>query len=130
MARIKSATGIALPLTVVKGRWRKASGDDYVEQLIHTSLGCGDSENPFQDIGLGEFMIFAINDEAIEGEIKKRVEAGFRSLERDQLARLARRSRQLKFAQRDGEKIMFLEYENIETGERREIEVPLPPAGE
>jgi hypothetical protein len=130
MAEIKSATGISLPTRVENGRWKLKSGDPYVEQLIGTSFGSGDSDNPFQDIGLGEFMIFEVNADAVEGEIKRRAQAGFRSLERDQLARLSRGSRPLRFTQDGAVKRMFVEYENLENGERREAEVPLPPSGE
>ena len=124
------ARGIALPSKEINGRFKIVGGDDYVDQLVSTMLGDGDSDNPFQDLGLGEFMIFAINSESIDGEIKKRVERGFASLKKDQLAQLQKGSRSLKFVQNGGDRVMYLEYQNLETGERRSIEVPLPPAGE
>jgi hypothetical protein len=103
-------------------------GDAYVEQLISTGLGDGESINPWNNPGLGEFMLFAVNAEGIEGEIRQRVKSIFASLERDQLARLGG-GKAIKFVSKGGDKTMFVEYENMENGERREIEVPLPPAG-
>lgn len=125
------AKGIELPIQIVNGRIKLLSGDDYIEQLILVALGECDSDNPFQDLGLGEFMIFAINAEAIEGEIRQKVRAIFSSFERDRLAKLPSASaRSIRFEQKGEEKVMYLDYVNLETGERRELEVPLPPAGE
>lgn len=122
------AKGIKLPARAKAGRLELLGGDAYVEQLITTGLGDCESINPWNQKGLGEFMIFAVNDTEIEGEIRERVKSIFGSLERDQLARLAG-GRSIKFVSKDGDKKMFIEYDNLENGERREIEVPLPPSG-
>lgn len=118
------AKGIKLPLRAVNGRLELLGGDAYIEQLIFTALGSGESDNPFQDIGLGEFMIFDLNDKMTEGHIAERVRAVFATLERDQLARLE----ELSFKSVEGDKKMHLGYENLETGKRDDIEVPLPPS--
>jgi len=115
------ATGIKLPTTVKNGRLELLGGDDYIRQLVETALGESDSENPFQDIGLGEFMIFDINDPLSEGEIRDRVTKAFASLETDQLARLS----SIEFDRVGHEARMYIEYEDLETGKRPEIEVPL-----
>lgn len=122
------AKGIRLPARAKAGRLELLGGDAYIEQLINTGLGDGESINPWNRNGLGEFMIFAVNDTEIEGEIRERVKGIFKSLERDQLARIAG-GKAIKFVSDGGDKKLFLEYENMENGERREIEVPLPPAG-
>ena len=127
---MSGARGISLPVRPEKGRMKKLGGDKYIEQLIDTMLGDLESDNPFQDLALGEFMIFALNDERIEGEIRKRVELGFRSLKRDQLAQLSSRTKSISFSQDGAVKKMKVKYQNLETGERREHEVPLPSAGE
>lgn len=116
------AQGIKLPLRSKNGRLVLASGDTYIEQLIATAMGSGDSDNPFQDLGLGEFMLFEINDELTEGEIRARVIAAFETLERDQLARLE----SLSFSSENEEKFMQLNYRNLETGRREELNVPIP----
>ncbi len=121
--------GIELPVKVVNGRFKLLSSDEYVDQLIRVALGNTDSENPFLPDGLGEFMIFALNDEQIESEVEERVRTVFRILERDQIARLGRQT-PIRFEQGDkpGEKVMFVEYFNLETGGRREVDLPLSGA--
>lgn len=124
------AQGIKLPLQTKNGRLQLLSGDEYIEQLIFTALGDNESENPFQDIGLGEFMIFGINDSYTEGEIRTRVEQIFDLLEGDQLARLDSEDKALTFTRKKGtgQLVMLLSYTNLETQEQREIEVPIPSA--
>lgn len=124
------AQGIRLPLEAKNGRLRLLSSDAYIEQIIVTALGDNESENPFQNIGLGEFMIFGINDSYTESEIRERVEQIFESLETDQLATLDSEDKALTF-KRDkgtGRLKMFLSYTNLETQEQNEIEVPIPSA--
>lgn len=126
------AQGLKLPLETRNGRLVQLSGDDYIEQLVSVMLGDGESDNPFQDLGLGEFMVFGINDAVTDGEIKERVVRGFAILERDQLARLDNPDTDLVFRKGDspGERILEITYTNMETQERPEIEVPIPPAAE
>jgi hypothetical protein len=119
------AKGIKLPTSAKNGRLELLGGDAYIEQLIAVAMGEGDSDNPFQDLGLGEFMIFDINDALPDGVIRERVRAAFATLERDQLAKLER----LEFTTSGVEKTMSVWYKNLETGRRDEIEVPLPPSG-
>lgn len=118
------ARGIRLPMKAKNGRLVMLGGDAYIEQLIFAALGNNDSENPFQDIGLGEFMIFGINDRLTEGQIRKRVVAAFDTLRRDQLATLE----ELTFESVEEEKMMVIGYRNLETGKREAVEVPIPPA--
>ena len=122
------ARGLKLPTRVSAGRLEMLGGDAYIEQLLAIGLGDGESTNPWNQKGLGEFMIFALNDAEIEGEIRERVKGIFSSLERDQLARLAG-GRAVRFSNQGSEKKMFIEYDNLENGERRELEVSLPPGG-
>lgn len=90
------------------------------------AFGEGESDNPFQDLGLGEFMIFGINDAESEGEIRPRAERMFESFERDQLARLENPADDIEFFQARGDKFMVVRYRDLETQERVEIEVPIP----
>lgn len=123
------AQGIKVPLEARNGRLAKQSGDDYISQLVVGALLGEDSDNPFQEGGLGEFMIFGINDRMSEGEIRERISAIFESLKADQLARIDDPARDLKF-RHEGE-VMWLDltYVNMETQERPEVSVPIP-AGE
>lgn len=124
------ATGIKLPLEAKNGRLVLLSGDDYIEQLIFAALGDNETENPFQDIGLGEFMIFGINDSYTAGEIRERVRRVFESLEADQLAKLGSDDKAITFEKEigTGRLKMFLTYINLETQEQNDIEVPIPEA--
>jgi hypothetical protein len=127
------AKGIKVPTEVKDGRLVALDGDDYIEMLVSIAMGSGDSENPFQDLCLGEFMIYAINDGQPDGEIKQRVTGLFDSLEGDQLARLESQE-DLKIVKGVGDeaasKFMELSYVNMETGERRDLRVPIPSGGE
>lgn len=118
------AKGIKLPMRAKNGRLVLLGGDAYVEQLIFTGLADGESENPFQDLGLGEFMIFGINDKMTDGQIRERVKSMFAILARDQLAALE----ELRFEKDGADRKMHLGYKNLETGKRDDIEVPIPPA--
>jgi hypothetical protein len=120
------AQGIGLPLKEKNGRLVKLSGDDYISQLVNTGLKGSESNNPFQDLGLGEFMIFGINDVLVEGEIRQGVERVFDSLKADQLAEVVSPSRDISFESEGHEKKMHVFYKNMETQERDEIEVPIP----
>lgn len=116
-----------------RGRLVKISGDDYIEQLVMIGLIGGYSRNPFQDMGLGDFMIFEINDAQTEGEIRTAIESLFEILEKDQLAKLDNPSKDVKLVREDsneGKMYAEITYVNMETQERQEIEVPVPPAGE
>jgi len=85
-------------------------------------MGNGDSDNAFQwGIGLGESMIFGINDPLSEGDIRQRALRALKSLEIDQLAEFS----DLSFRTEGAEKFMDLGYNNLETGARIEVEIPL-----
>lgn len=124
------AQGIQLPMQVKNGRVRKLAGDDYIDQLVRCALLGMDSDNPFQTVGLGEFMIFGINDVMAQGEIRERVVLIFESLKADQLAKLRDPEEDLVFTQKGEELWMDLAYINMETQERVELSVPVPPSGD
>lgn len=120
------AQGIELPIKTKNGRLKKLSGDEYIEQLIFAAFKGSESNNPFQVLGLGEFMIFGINDSMSTGEIRERVRAIFDSLKADQLAEIISPTRDITFEIVDSEMKMHVFYKNMETQERVELEVPIP----
>ncbi len=120
------AQGATIPAVARNGRLQKVSGNAYIRMLLMLAFGEGESDNPFQDLGLGEFMIFGINDAESEGEIRPRAERMFESFERDQLARLENPADDIEFFQARGDKFMVVRYRDLETQERVEIEVPIP----
>lgn len=124
------AQGIAVPVKVENGRMQLAKGRDYIRQLIFIALAGNDSENPWQDIGLGDY-VFGINDARTDGQIRHDIVTIFSILERDQLAKLENPDEDLIFSSDNGplgvEKRITLLYTDMETQERVEIDVPLPP---
>lgn len=85
-------TGIAVPFSADgRGRLAFVSGDAQLRKIIFLNLSDLESLNPFQaDIGLGSDMIFAIANEALRADLKRRIQALFRRLELADRARLAR----------------------------------------
>jgi hypothetical protein len=125
------ACGIQVPLITKNGRLKKLYGDAYIEQLVQLALIGMESENPFQTLGLGEWMIFGINDGMTTGQIKEKVISIFDLFEADQLAKLKSEDESIQFKRGDeGELYMSVEYVNMETQEGKSIEVPIPPVGD
>lgn len=119
------AQGLKLPLATKNGRLIKLSGDDYIQQTIVTAFLGSDSDNPFQQIGLGEEMIFDLNDEETAGKIKAKVLLIFDGFENDQLAKLENPEQDVTFTIDGANQYMSISYINIETQERQEFDVPL-----
>lgn len=124
------AQGIEVPLKTRNGRLKLLGGDDYIDMIVRIAMGSSESENPFQEIGLyGDKYIFGINDGMTDGEIVTAVLEVFESLKLDQLAEVGRRD--ITFDRSEtGALNMTVNYKNIETQERKEISVPVPPASE
>lgn len=120
------AQGIKLPLEIKNGRLVKLSGDEYIDQLLRIAFIGMESENPFQSLGLGEWMIFGLNDAMTEGEISEKIISIFESFQRSQLARLQNPDEDIVFRRADGELSVEIDYINMETQERSEMEVPIP----
>lgn len=123
------ASGIRVPLAASDGRLAISFGEEYIKQLVFVALGEGDSANPFQDLGVGEFMIFGIAGDKLDGEIKKRVTMAFDQLEESQLAALDSED-DIVITREGSEQYVEITYTDLETGARPLIEVPIPPAGE
>ena len=124
------ASGIELPLRTARGRLKRLTGDDYIDQLVRVALLGMESDNPFQTLGLGEWMIFGINDSLTESEIKEKVAAIFESFQRDQLAQLKDPDADITFKRDEGDLYMNVAYVNMETQERTDLSVPIPGSGE
>ena len=120
-----AATGVRILLSIKNGRLELISGDAYKQQLIRVALSNCTNNNPFQDIGLGQFMIFELNTQDVESQIRHRVLKIFESFERDHLMKIRNPHSDIKFFSEGSEKYMSLDYFDIETQERQEITVPI-----
>lgn len=116
------ARGIALPTRAINGRLKMISDDDYIEQLIKVALGSSETNNPFLPEGMSEDIIFAINDEIELAKVTSRVMRALQPLEEDELARFV----SLGFESINEQMNIKILYENLETGERKTVFVPLP----
>ena len=117
--------GIKLPLKAKAGRLQLLGDDEYIRQLVELALGDSESTNPFQDIGLGEFMIFENNIGDVQGRVEQRLSVAFAPLERDEIARVTD-SRVYSGQSGSGEMFLDVEYENMENGKRDTVTVPFP----
>lgn len=114
--------GIMVPVQPGRtGGFRLVRGDDYITQLILVLAGDADSENPFQDEGIGLRAVFAnLSDPAWRSEVKAQIEVVFDVLHRDNLAKLA----DVSFLQGvvTGEVVVRISYLSLETNTVLEVE--------
>jgi len=115
--------GIENPIVIdKKGGVKVVEGDGYIRSLLRTALGSGESNNPFQDIGLGEFMIFDIDGQEIQDLILGKINDIFDEFRELELADLAVTDDNLKFSKNtNGQIELDLHYINLETDEIREF---------
>jgi hypothetical protein len=79
-----------------RGGFYQATGPDHIMGLIRTSFGSGDSTNPFQDLGLGEDMIFSTLDLESFAPVQDRIREIFQDFETQELAALQQRPDNLR----------------------------------
>jgi len=82
--------GLAIPVTVSStGGMRLVESDENNSKIIALALGSDENENAFQqDIGLGDFMVFALEDANIQGKILGRLRDIFKRFEAQKRFRL------------------------------------------
>lgn len=102
-----------------RGGFRIAKDNAHIMGLLSTALGNCQSANPFQQLGLGEDMIFDPADPTTFGKVRDKIEEIFQDFERNELAKLQARSDNLKVVPLDmdeGGKYGMLVYAvNLET---------------
>lgn len=79
-----------------KGGLAMATGPEHIRGLLEIALGSGDSANPFQDLGLGERMIFEPLDYSTFAPVQDRIREIFAGFESEDLATLSKRSDNLR----------------------------------
>ena len=118
----RGKTGIALPFsTDGRGRLARTAGEGQLSKVILLNLMDLESANPFQDdLGLGAFMIFAVNNEDLHTELRRRINELFRRLQLQDRAKLARPpSFQTNIAEQELE--MNISYVNLEENKPGDI---------
>ena len=115
--------GLDLPLVVDElGKAKRISGSEQLAKLLAIALQSCSSENPFQDLGLDERIIFSIKAPNIRGRVRLNIVRIFQSFERNRRARL----RTLDF-ESSGENLKcFVAYQDLETTKNEDIILLLP----
>lgn len=83
MAERIGKTGLAFPFqSNGRGRLKLVSSEEQLRKIIGLNLSDLSSGNPFQeaDLGLGSDAIFAIGDESLQAELRRRIQFLFRRL--------------------------------------------------
>jgi len=119
------ASGLALPFAASgEGGLQVLYGDEYILQLVRTYAADCDSDNPFQDVGIGLEAVFQVSSAAAwKGQVRRKMQAMFRLyLERTNLAVL----KSVSFAKtEEGEDTMNVIFISIESNEELAINVPI-----
>lgn len=112
--------GLALPVRVAPwGGVLLIEGDDNDHKIIALALGSDDNENAFQqDIGLGESMIFDVNDPQLRGRIVAKIRAIFRRFETQKRYRLLGETMRWNPGEA-GELTLEFKYINLESDETK-----------
>jgi hypothetical protein len=110
-------TGLALPVQIgTYGRAKLVSGSELLRQLLLCSLRDCASENPFQDLGISQRLIFDINDAHAVGEVRTRIKQIFANFEAQRLAKLPGGDNSLIFTQsEEGSLDVEIKYLDLET---------------
>lgn len=111
------ATGISIPARANKrGGFARSVGSVNVRKLLATALGNNDSNNPFQELGLGR-IIFDPGDETTFADVTEQIRQIFEGFRIAEIAELQDRSDNLVVEQRgEGEYEMRLYFIDLETG--------------
>lgn len=109
------ATGLAVPVRVgANGGSVTVSDDDYAKQTLEIGLSGHYNANAFQqDTGLGEGMIFGLDDVSLRAAILRRLYDLFDVWESQRLFRLMRET--IKWAAAAGQLFLEFKYVNLET---------------
>lgn len=125
------ATGLQIPVGVDgTGGANLVSGDDNDRKIIGIALADDDNENAFQqDITLGSFMIFQVNDEVTDAAVLRRLRAIFRVFRQQSRFRLVDNTVTIKAGAEEGERELEFKYVNLESDEEVEARVAISGGG-
>lgn len=111
------AKGFSIPFRANhKGRVVLSDGDTHLAELLGIAFGSGDSNNPFQELGLGEDMVFENATEELFNNIAVKIRTIFENFEDEELAKLQDRTDNLemKVGSEEGTWEMVVYYINLE----------------
>lgn len=123
------STGLAIPVRVSSsGGFAKSSGEDHDKDIIWAALGSDENENAFQqDLGLGDAMIFEINDQEFRAKMSERLRVIFARFERLKRYRLLEET--IDWTDVPGEQIVFFKYVNLESDKVQDFQKSLASLG-
>lgn len=100
-----------------RGGFRMATGSNHVSGLLQTALGSGDSSNPFQNLGLGERMVFDPLDMSTFAPVQDRIRDIFDDFRDNELASLQERPDNLEIVETgEAEAAILIFAVDLETG--------------
>lgn len=98
------AGGFSSPMQASsKGRLVLSTGDQHIAELLGVAFGDGESNNPFQELGLGEYMIFDSPNEELFQDVTVKIKEIFDSFEVAEIAKLQEREDNLSIEPGVGE---------------------------
>jgi len=123
------AQGIAFPFRASPRKGVELSeGPEYIRHLVLVALGDCDSDNPYQDLGIGNAVIFRnLSNPAVQGWVTRKVRDIFRTFEAEELARL--HTLDFEGSVDDGDLTALITYVDLETNTPNELRVSLPLPG-
>ena len=116
--------GIAIPFQANgRGGLLLLTGGEQMRKIIFTRLSDCESSNPYQqDIGIGADMIFAINDESLQAELRRRIDLNFSELRAQGRARLLKPPL-FKRKSETQELEVLVQYLDMETNKPEEVKM-------
>lgn len=107
-----------------RGGLKIAKNAFHIAGLLNTALGSGDSANPFQNLGLGERMIFEPLNETTFTPTKDRIKEIFADFEEQELSSLQKRpDNLLVITTTEGEAAMLVHAIDLETSDNFTLSV-------
>jgi hypothetical protein len=115
------ARGLYMPVGVnPSGGAALIDGDDNDAKIIKMALSSDNNENAFQqDIGLGESMVFDLNDQALRAKIRRRLLKIFENFERQKRYKLKKDTIKWEENTVDQELALTFKYVNLESDEEK-----------
>lgn len=126
-------TGLSVPINVNKGGGAKVQSEDtQIDKLVVLALQEGEDDNPFQDLGISQTILYRVNDDGAKFDAKTEIERVLKSFNgRIQIVDGIKISESETDPQtEEGELHVNFEYINLDTNEANEFSAPFRDLGE